>query len=94
MLFGKKEVKIAICLPRLKVSGSVTVPDDKKQSKLQLKLPYVKVDGNNTVTVKKVSSIFTRLEAPNIGIELLWGIDNRIYINVQEKLADKVSCEI
>ena len=53
-------------------------------------LPFSKIDGNSTFMAQHLSSIFTRLALPYLGIEILWGADNRIYLTVDESMFGKV----
>ena len=64
------------------------------QKKITKALPFTKINGASTFIAKRVSSIFTRLALPNLGIEILWGADNRIYLTVAETLFGKVIASI
>ena len=40
--------------------------------------------------VKRLSSIFTQIVLPNLGIDIMWSSDNRIYLSVDESMFGKV----
>ena len=89
---GLNYVSIFCVNIRLQVAGAVLV-SKANQQKQELKLPYIKDDGDSSISVRRVSSMFTRLALPNLGLELLWGSCSSIYLSVTESLMGKVrSC--
>ncbi|XP_038045089.1 mucin-5B-like [Patiria miniata] len=73
----------------LQTAGAVQI-SKANQPTQELKLPYSKVDGDSTITVTRISSVVTRVALPKLGIEIMWGSDNRIYLSVTEHLFGKI----
>ncbi|XP_022109176.1 mucin-2-like [Acanthaster planci] len=73
----------------LQVEGAVFVSRASGPTQ-ELKLPYTKVAGDSSITVSRVSSLVTRVVLPQLGIELLWSSDNRIYLSVTENMLGKI----
>ncbi|XP_022111480.1 von Willebrand factor-like, partial [Acanthaster planci] len=61
------------------------------QRRRKINLPYQKSAGNSTISITLVSSIFTRVAMSELGIELLLGKDNRLYITAEERLLGKIN---
>ncbi len=74
------EVKVA---DELKVYGV-------NQPKQNMRLPYERIDGDSSIVVKRLSSMVLQILLPTLGIQILWGNDNRIYIIAEDKLLGKV----
>ena len=55
-----------------------------------MRLPYKKIDGDSSIIVKRLSSMVCQMRLPTLGIQILWGNDNRIYIIAEDKLLGKV----
>ncbi|XP_038045083.1 SCO-spondin-like [Patiria miniata] len=71
-------------------ADTVTVTAHNAAAAQELKLPYSRTADNSTITITRLSSVFTRASMPVLGIELMLGSDNRIYLSVTENLFGKV----
>ncbi|XP_038045088.1 mucin-2-like, partial [Patiria miniata] len=73
----------------LNSQGEVTVSIN-NQPKARMDLPYERFAVNGAISIRRVSSTFTLVKMPEQGIELLLGMDNRIYVTAAETMLGKV----
>ncbi|XP_033646744.1 von Willebrand factor-like [Asterias rubens] len=77
-------------VPKVKVADELIVYGV-NQPKQNMRLPYKKIDGDSSIIVKRLSSMVCQMRLPTLGIQILWGNDNRIYIIAEDKLLGKIN---